>query len=256
MGRHKQTVLITGGTSGIGLALVKKYLSEKCFVIINYHNGGKRLLLVKKELSDLGYIKNKEYIFFRADIGNEKALKEKFQKIPKDITKKITILVNNAGILKRGNFLDLTQKDWLEVFNVNVFGVIHFSKLLVKLCPNLLNIVTIGSIRGDPAISRVDNIAYSISKSTIPSITAVLAKNLGPKIRVNAILPGTINTPQRQGITKKDMSLYGKSNSILKRLGKPQEIAELCYFITSNKGAYITGSSIVIDGGYTINYIK
>lgn len=256
MDRYKQTVLITGGTSGIGLSLVKKYLSEKCFLIINYNKGGKGLLVVKKELFNLGYKEDKEYIFFRADIGNEKKLRKEFQKLPKDITKRINILVNNAGILKRGNFLELSQKDWLEVFNVNVFGVINFSKLLVELCPKLLNIITIGSIRGNPAISRVDNIAYSISKSTIPTITAVLAKNLGPKIRVNSILPGTINTPQRQGITKKEMSLYGKSNSILKRLGRPEEIAELCYFVTSKKGSYITGSNIVIDGGYLVNYIK
>lgn len=256
MDRYKQTVLITGGTSGIGLALVKKYLNENYFVIINYNNGGKKIPLVKEALNRLGYEKNQQYIFFRADVGNEKLLRKEFQKIPKVISKNITTLINNAGILKRGNFLELTQTDWIGVFNVNVFGVMNCSKLLTRSCPRLSNIITIGSIRGNPAVSRVDNIAYSISKSTIPTITAVLAKNLGPKIRVNSILPGTIDTPQRQGIAKRDMTLYGESNSILKRLGRPEEVAELCYFITSEKGAYITGSDFVIDGGYIINYVK
>lgn len=256
MDRYKKTILITGGTSGIGLALVKKYLSEKYFVIINYNNGGRKLPSVKRELYRFGFEENQQYIFFRANVGNEKSLRKEFRKLPKAISKNINILINNAGILKRGNFLELTQADWIKVFNVNVFGAINFSKLLVESCSKLSNIVTIGSIRGNPAISRVDNIAYSISKSTIPTITAVLAKNLGPKIRVNAVLPGTINTPQRQGIAKKDMALYGESNSILKRLGGPEEVAELCYFITSEKGEYITGSNIVIDGGYTINYVK
>ncbi len=83
-----------------------------------------------------------------------------------------------------------------------------------------------------------------------------MAKSFGSKIRVNAVLPGTINTPQRQGILQEELDMYGESNTISNRLGKPEEIAELCYFLTSEKSSYIIGSSFVIDGGYSINYIK
>lgn len=256
MDKNKRAVFITGGTSGIGLAMVKKYLKEDFFVVINYCNGGKNTSLVQEELLHYGYHKNKNYIFFRADVGNEKKLNQQFIKIPNYVIKNIDTLINNAGMLKRGNILDLKQQDWTEVFNVNVFGVINVSKLLVNKCKNLSNIVNIGSIRGEPSISRSNNIVYSISKSTIPTLTAVMAKSFGPKIRVNAILPGTIDTPQRQGISEEESKLYGETNSVIKRLGKPEEVAELCYFISSEKGSYITGSSFVIDGGYMINYIK
>lgn len=256
MDKNKRSIFITGGTSGIGLAMVKKYLNEDCFVVINYFNGGKRLSLVQEELFDAGYHEKDDYIFFRADVGDERMLTIKFKKISKNILKNIDTLINNAGILKRGKILELNQSDWIGVFNVNVFGVINVSKLLVSKCLNLKNIINVGSIRGEPAISRSNNVAYSISKSTIPTLTAVMAKNFGPKVRVNAILPGTIDTPQRQGISQEEASLYGETNSVIKRLGKPEEVAELCYFITSDKGSYITGSSIIIDGGYMINYIK
>ncbi len=256
MDKNKRAVFITGGTSGIGLAMVKKYLHEGCFVVINYCNGGKKVSLVKEELSDLGYHEGCDYVFFRADVGDEETLTQKFTEISENILENIDTLINNAGILKRGKILELKQSDWIEVFNVNVFGIINLSKLLSVKCPNLTNIINIGSIRGEPAISRCNNVAYSISKSSIPTLTAVIAKTLGPKVRVNAILPGTINTPQRQGISPEELVLYGETNSIIKRLGKPEEVAELCYFITSDKGSYITGSSIVIDGGYMVNYIK
>ena len=256
MDKNKRAAFITGGTSGIGLAMVKKYLDEGYFIIINFYNGGKKLPLVQEELSALDYHENNDYIFFCADIGDEVALTKRFTEISEDILKNIDTLINNAGVLKRGDILELQQSDWIEVFNVNVFGIINLSKLLLSKCSSLANIINIGSIRGEPAISRIDNIAYSISKSTIPTLTAVMAKNFGPKVRVNAILPGTIDTPQRQGISQDESVLYGESNSIVKRLGKPEEVADLCYFITSEKGSYITGSSIVIDGGYIINYVK
>jgi NAD(P)-dependent dehydrogenase (short-subunit alcohol dehydrogenase family) len=214
------------------------------------------LHLVKEELLSFGYNENDNYMFIRADVGNEKMLNETISDIPESVLGRIDTLINNAGILKRGELMDLTYSDWIDVFSVNVFGIVNVSKILVSKCSNLSNIVNIGSIRGEPAISRGNNIIYSISKSTIPTLTAVMAKNLGPKIRVNAILPGTINTPQRQGISQEETALYGESNSVIPRLGKPEEVAELCYFIASEKGSYITGSSIVIDGGYTINYIK
>lgn len=256
MDKNKQTVFITGGTSGIGFALVTKYLQEGFIVIINYCNGGKQIQHIKRDLLLLNFIENKDYFLFKADITKENILINLFSQLNVSIIENISVLINNAGILKRGTILELKQSDWIDVFNVNVFGVVNISKLLTLRCKNLRNIINIGSIRGEPAISRTNNIIYSISKSTIPTLTATMAKSLGPKIRVNAILPGTIDTPQRQGISQEELKLYGESNTISKRLGKPEEIAELCYFISSEKSSYITGSSFIIDGGYTINYIK
>ena len=255
MGKFKKAVLITGGTSGIGYSIVMKYLQNNFFVVINYCHNGKNIIEVKKDLKNQGFIIDKDYILVQADVGDEKKLFNVLESIPTQIKDSIEVLVNNAGALKRGDVLHLTQEDWMSIFNVNVFGVINCSKWFYEKCKMAKSIVNIGSIRGYPHIARTNNIAYSVSKSTIPTLTAALAKSFGKKIRVNSILPGTIDTPQRQGVFGEDLKLYGESNAILKRLGQPKEIADICLFLTEN-ATYMTGSSVVIDGGYMINYIR
>ncbi len=256
MEKNKRAIFVSGATSGIGFSIAQKYLSEGCFVVINFNKGGMNFKEAKKILNKKNYIENTDFIFLRADISNEESLKKSLSTLEKSILNKIEVLINNAGMLRRSSLNDLKQQDWIDVFNVNVFGVIFLSKLLYKKCPKLNNIINIGSIRGMSPITRINNAAYSISKSTIPALTALQAKTYGPKVRVNAILPGTIDTPQRQGITTEERKIFGEDNSIIPRLGKPEEIAEMCFFITSNKIEYMTGSSIVVDGGYNINYIR
>ncbi|MEK7629395.1 MAG: SDR family NAD(P)-dependent oxidoreductase [Patescibacteria group bacterium] len=206
--KSKKLVLITGGTSGIGLGIAINYLKKGYGVVINYFNDYKRSEDVKKHLVGLGFYFNSDFFIVKADIGDEGNFNNKIRVI-KNKYKDIEILINNAGILKRGNFLNLTQKDWLSVFNVNVFGIINISKWFAKTCKNAKTIINIGSIRGMPHASRTENMIYSVRKSTVPTITAVLAKTLGPKIRVNAIIPGTIDTPQRQGLTRRAKNLWG-----------------------------------------------
>lgn len=256
MERNNEAVFISGGTSGIGFAMVKKYLTEGYFVVVNYHNGGMKLESVLVELGSMNFKEGDDFILFQADISREKDLLLKLGSLHQDITNKLTTLINNAAVLHRSSILELTQDEWINVFNVNVFSILFLSKWFYKNCPKLTNIVNIGSIRGESPITRINNAAYSISKSTIPAMTALQAKTFGPKVRVNAIIPGTIDTPQRQGITSEEKRMFGESNSIIKRLGKPEEIAEFCYFITSSKCGYMTGSSLVFDGGYSINYIR
>lgn len=256
MERNNKTIFVSGGTSGIGFAIVEKYLKEGYFVIINYNKGGMSVNVVKEKLHMSGYLEKIDYLLFSADVSNENNLCDSLNTLSFDLIRTVTILINNAGILHRSNICELTQQDWINVFNVNVFGYSFLAKWFFKQAPNLNNIINIGSIRGESAITRINNAAYSISKSTIPALTALQAKTFGPKVRVNAILPGTINTPQRQGISNDEIKLYGEKNSIIPRLGKPEEIAEMCFFITSSKVEYMTGTSIILDGGYSINYIR
>lgn len=255
MEAHTSKVFISGGTSGIGLGIVKKYLKEGHFVVINYNKGGASLSETCDILEKIGFAEKVHFSFLQADVSKESSLFAALDS-QKELLQDVGILINNAGILIRGHMNDLTEQDWLGVFGVNVFGCIFLTKWFSKNSEKLNNIINIGSIRGLPSVTRVNNPAYSVSKSSIPSLTAVMAKTYGPNIRVNAIIPGTIDTKQRQGITKKEEALYGESNAIMNRLGKPREVANLCHFITSPDNEYMTGSTITIDGGYSVNYIR
>lgn len=252
---RKKSVLVTGGTSGIGLGIVRRYLRGGFCVVINYHNDKKRADNIKKNLQKEGFIINKDFFILDANIADEGEFFMAARKIPKAFSG-LEILVNNAGILRRGKFKELKQQDWLDVFGVNVFGMINVSKWFALNCSQARAIINIGSIRGLPHISRTQNMIYSVSKACIPTVTAVLAKEMGPKIRVNAIIPGTIDTKQRQGLTPEEKLIFGEKNSIIGRLGKTEEVAELCIFLTSRNAEYITGSSFIMDGGYNINYIR
>lgn len=252
---RKQFAIITGGTSGIGYATARRFLKSGYGVIIVFGSDTDRAESKKQDLISLGYAQDFDFMFIRTDISAEESIKHELA-IPDPIRKKITVLVNNAGALKRGAFHELRTSDWQYVFGVNVFGIVSMTNWFSKNCSSARVVINMGSIRGFTHVSRLNNMIYSVSKACIPTLTAVLAKQLGPNIRVVAILPGTIDTPQRQGITEEEFKLYGEDNTILKRIGTPDEIAEICLFLASENAGYITGTSITVDGGYSINYIR
>lgn len=252
---EKQFAIITGGTSGIGYATACRFLDNGYGVVIMYGNDKGRAEQKERELKEQGYASNEDFIFVHADVSKTDAIESALRELG-PIRDRVTVLINNAGALKRLAFEDLTEQDWHEVFGVNVFGIAHMSQWLYKNCSNARVVINIGSIRGFAHVSRLNNMIYSASKACIPTLTALLAKQLGPKVRVVGVLPGTIDTPQRQGITEEEFRLYGESNTIQGRLGAPDEVADLCLFIASDSARYITGSCITIDGGYSVNYVR
>lgn len=252
----RPAALVTGGTSGIGLGIVTRFLAEGHVVVINYFSDQRRAAALARRLEAAGYAEGEDFIMAKADIGDEAALSDALARVPAGVVRNISAVVNNAGVLRRGDIRELTQRDWEDVFAVNVFGTVNVAKWAAAACPALASIVNIGSVRGDPHAARTSNAIYSASKSVIPTITALLAKSFGPSVRVNAVIPGTIDTPQRQGISREERVLYGEKNAIVGRLGRPDEVAGLCWYLSSPAAAYITGASLVIDGGYGINYIK
>lgn len=252
---QKEFAIITGGTSGIGYATAQRFLESGYGVVIMFGNDTGRADQKRHELRSAGYFENRDFLFAHADVNSEDSIERGLSELG-PVREKVSVLINNAGALKRGKFEELTTADWQYVFGVNVFGIVNMTRWFSKNCPLARAVVNIGSIRGFPHVSRLNNMAYSVSKSCIPTLTAVLAKQLGPKTRVVAILPGTIDTPQRQGITQEEFKLFGEDNTILKRIGAPNEIAEICLFLASDKAGYITGTSITVDGGYSVNYIR
>lgn len=243
--KARPVALVTGGTRGIGGAIVEQLLRDGFFVIVNYRENSKDNQEVILRLQN----KSPHLYFFRADIANEKAIKSAFQKIKKEI-KFLDVIVNNAGIInKKDETLENVPLPSLhKTISTNIFGSIHILKEslpLLKKSP-CGRIVFINS-----AISFVgskNQFGYALSKTAAIGIVRALALELAPwNICVNAVVPGSIKTRM---IQQTGIALQEKIKKIpLGRLGEPEEVAHLVSFLCSKKSNYITGQHIHINGG-------
>ncbi len=234
-------ILITGSSSGIGAATARLAKEYGARVILH----GKT---ESKELKELAEELNCDYIF--CDVADKKAVDSEVQKILKKV-RRIDLLVNSAGIAPRATFLESTDNLWLDVFKVNVLGTTHFCQAIIpQMQKNKYGrIVNIASIRA--YVNTAGRPAYSASKAAIVNLTAVLAKEFAPNIAVNAVAPGYTNTP----IAKNwDDAVWKKvKTSLLGRIAEPKEIAEVILFLASERSSFITGQTILVDGGYSIS---
>lgn len=256
MEKIKRKILITGGTSGIGFAVAERSLEEGLFPIMTYLNDDFNTEKAQERLEQKGFINERDFKILYFDVSSIESINKAMSIFSADDLNDVYYLVNSAAILKRGSILTLSAEDWGVTLNTNVLGIVNMSKYFYENCLNASAIINIGSIRGEPAVARSENAAYSISKSTIPTLTALLAKTFQKKIRVNAVSPGTTDTKQRAGISETENKKSGYENTILERIGKPEEIADMVLFLLSDKALYITGSNFIVDGGYSVNYIK
>jgi NAD(P)-dependent dehydrogenase (short-subunit alcohol dehydrogenase family) len=163
----------------------------------------------------------------------------------------IDILVNNAGISRSKSFENLTDEDWLDVFNVNVLGIVNFSKAII---PGMKEkkfgkIINVSSVKG--YTTNAGSSAYAASKAAVINLTSSMANQYAPNILVNCVAPGFTKTE----MTEKTWSPRVEkqvSEIPLMRMADPKEIAEVIVFLASNKSNYIVGQTIVVDGGLLI----
>ena len=245
-----KTILITGGASGIGLALVEKFTTEGSNVYFIDSNGllGRQ---VEKEFQEKG----KSVTFLEVDIREESQVQRAIQSIPS----KLDVLINNAGISHIGNLASTTLADFERLFAVNVSGMFLCSqaalpKLIEEGGGSILNMCSVAATMGIP-----DRFAYSMTKGATLSMTLSIARDyVNQGIRCNCISPGRVHTPFVDGFLAKNYP--GKEHEMFEklaatqpigRMGTPTEIAELAYFISSDAGKFITGSNFTIDGGFT-----
>jgi NAD(P)-dependent dehydrogenase (short-subunit alcohol dehydrogenase family) len=240
--------VVTGGGSGIGLAISRKFTQNNIRTIIIGRDAGK-LNSAREALGELCI----PYCF---DLNDLHAIPALVQKIT-DQYGPIDILVNNAGINQKKEFTDVTDEEFQQVMHTNVTAVFTLSREVVKgMLPRGKGvIINISSMAAQYGIPKV--IAYTASKSAIEGMTRAMAVELSPKgIRINCIAPGFIATDMSARALNGDQERMQKvmSRTPMGALGDPADVAECVYFLATDSARYITGTIITVDGGNAIGF--
>lgn len=241
-----KTVFVSGASGGIGIAVCEKFLSEGYFVVAQYNGNLSSLKeLAKKSGKD-------DYLYaVKSDFTNT----EQTIKTVKEVTESFRhfdAVVTAAGVDSYGLFTDTSVEEWDRVFNINVKSTFLILKEIIPSMVKLKRgkIVTVSSVWGTVGASMES--VYSASKWAIVGLTKSLSKELAPSnINVNCVSPGVIDTPMNDCFSvdeKQDLI----NRTPLNRFGKPSEIAELVFFLCSDKSDFVTGQNFVADGGFTL----
>jgi len=237
--------LITGASRGIGRATALLFAKEGAKVAVNYFSSEKEAKSVVEEIEKIG----SEAIAIKCDVSKEEQVKSMVDQVLKKFGS-IDILVNNAGIVFDVPFLERTVEQWKKTLDVNLLGTFLCSKYASEPLKKTNNgkIINISSTNAIDCFSP-EAMDYDASKAGIIILTRDLAKELAPKIRVNAVAPGWVDTEMNKDLPQ-DFIDEEIEQIYLKRFAKPDEIAKAILFLASDDASYITGSILKVDGGH------
>lgn len=239
-----KAAIVTGGCSGIGLAIARRFREQ-----------GVRVLIADRRRDGMRVAGEIGAEFQLTDVSVESEVAGAFA-TARELFGRVDILVNNAGIQPLGiGFDELTGPLLERTFAVNVNGVAFGLKYAVQHLIEGGRVINLASFVGIIGVPR--GTAYAASKAAVAHLTRLGAIELSPRrITVNAISPGTIRTPAVTGIPDNPEIPFIKQRAPLGRLGEPEEIAALCHFLASDEAAYITGQNIAVDGGLTAGWTE
>lgn len=241
--------LVTGGTSGIGLAIVKQLLDKGCYVFINYGHNEENKYRANSELA----VKYPErYSFIKADVTDETGIVAMFKAIDERFGR-LDYLVNNAGVNIDCYIDEFNVNSFQYVLNVNLIGKLICTKYALGLLRNSTSpsIVNIASRLGEKPYEGAS--AYSASAAAVLSFTRSSALELADdKIRVNSVSPGLTITPMAMEIWSKEEIENEKYRNPSGRLALPDDIANTVVFLLSDKADYINGENINVSGGWSL----
>ncbi|MDQ7816019.1 MAG: 3-oxoacyl-[acyl-carrier-protein] reductase [Melioribacteraceae bacterium] len=253
MQSKNKRAIVTGGTRGIGKAIVKELASKSCCgvlfsdVAFIYNSCDECAAEIEKEIGSL----DTKIIGFKADATS---LEDAQETVNAAIEKLggVDILINNAGITRDNLLLRMSEKEWDDVINVNLKSVFNYTKAVIKhmVSQRYGRIVNIASVVG--LIGNAGQANYAASKAGIIGFTKSVAREVASRnITVNCVAPGFIETDMTRNLNDKQRELL-LQNIPMKRMGNPEDIARVVGFLCSPDADYITGQVIAVDGGMTM----
>jgi len=245
-----KVALVTGGSRGIGRAISLGLADEGAMVVVNYHSNKKAADEVVRKIKTKG----RQAISVQADVSKKKEI-DRMVNIAVKKFGKIDILVNNAGIGPFVDFFDVTEEIWDRIQAINTKSIFFASQAVARVMVDRKirgKIINITSISGEKATDPLQ-VPYCTSKGGANMLTKIMAVALAQyKINVNAILPGTVETDINRDILANKKVREGIiNNTPLRILGEPTDIVEATILFASEGAKWITGSLLVIDGGFT-----
>ena len=241
-----KTVIVTGGSRGIGAAIVKVLAEAGYNIVLNYNKSEEIAKKMQEEFTKKGY--NVE--IFKANVSKREEAK-KLVEFAIQKFRKIDVLINNAGISQTKLFTDITDEDWDNMINVNLNSAFYMSQEVVPYMVSQKDglIINISSIWGEVGASC--EVHYSVAKAGVDAMTKSLAKELGPSnIRVNSIAPGIIDTDMNKYLSEEDLKEI-EEEIPLGKIGSTLAIAKCAKWLIEDD--YTTGQIISINGGWNIN---
>ncbi|WP_031514715.1 SDR family NAD(P)-dependent oxidoreductase [Desulfofalx alkaliphila] len=241
-----KVAIITGSTSGMGRATAELFAREGAKVVVTGRNEERAQEVVGKIKSE-GF----EATYVIADMLNLDSLKKIVDTAVNNYGT-VDILFNNAGLLSVAPIEKLTLDEWERVFKVNVTAPLYLTQLVVPIMNAKGKGVIINTSSVAGAHAHHGNAAYVSSKHAIAGLTKSMAWELGPEIRVNAILPGAIMTAMVDSVGGEAAVKHLIEGSPLKKAGQPEEIARAALFLCTDDSSFVTGQLIRVDGGIDI----
>jgi len=235
-----KVAVITGASGGLGEGMAKALSGAGAKIAVLDLKDGKNTLKKLKTKSK----------YYHVDASHEENVKSVLNQVVKDYGK-IDILINNSGIFIKTPVVSTDLKDWDKIINVNLGGYFLVTKYAIPNMKDGGRIINIASVAGTHAFAS--SAAYNSSKGAIIMFTKTLAIELASrKITANVICPGIFETPMTKDLLRSKETLDMVNNSVpLKRVGKSEEVGALALYLASDESAYMTGSVITIDGGWT-----
>lgn len=243
-----KTAVITGSSRGIGAAIARGFAEQGCNIVINYLSSPTRAAEVKEQIEGFGA----DVISVCADVSKRDEVEKLFNAAIKKFGK-VDILVNNAGIIRRTPFLEISDSEWDDIFNIIVKGYficgqVFGKHMVANNSGKIINISSISKYLADYARAH-----YCAAKGAIGMLTKSMAYELSPSgINVNEIVPGAIKTDIDKAFKDKEILKKISARTFIKGVGDATDLVGAAIFLASDESEYITGTEIVVDGGYLL----
>ncbi|MFU8850842.1 SDR family oxidoreductase [Micromonospora sp. SL1-18] len=235
-------ILVTGGSRGIGRATVLALAAQGALVTACYVNESEQVESLRRELDERGAQGN----LVRCDIADH----EQAVRLCADAHRTygpIDGVVNNAGVISHLPLADLPPQEWRRIVDTNLTGMYNVTRSVLPYVAEVASVVNISSAVANHGMPGAAH--YVASKAGVMGLTRALAKELGPRgIRVNCIASGLVETDQMKAVTAEGRARYEQLIS-LRRMGRPEEIADVVLFLVSHAARYVTGATLNVDGG-------